>query len=282
VIGSSGDSSVTAFYDSFFPGVKESTSKKRKKKLPPPTGRDAYADVDAALTLHQIAQLHRRQGEFGRSLEAYRASLRGMKHALGDIHPNVAAILGNIGNLQKDLGDLDAAYETYQDVLGIESYRLGVSHPEVAISLHNVATIEAARGNYEQALSIYQKVLNLQRKLFGSDNLAVAITSASMGDVYERLGDMILAIDCYEESLRAKTTVCGRHDLQVGRILHKLGKMAFIQKDYNLANSYISRAILIYRLNKITDEHEWLIDTERDSADIEAAIALGSGRFFEC
>jgi tetratricopeptide (TPR) repeat protein len=268
-------------YDTFFPDVKESTNKKWKRKIPSPTGRDAYADVDVSLTFHQIAQLHKKQGQHERALDAYRAALRGMKHALGEVHPNVAAILGNIGNLQKEMGDLDAAYDTYQDVLGIESYRLGVSHPEVATSLHNVATIEAGRGNYQQALAIYQKVISLQRKLFGDDHIALAITSACMGDVYERLGHMTLAIDCYEETLRVKTIVLGRHDLQVARMLHKLGKMAFMRKDYNLAKSYMSRTVLIYRLNKISDDHEWLIDAERDAADVEAALVLGAGRFLE-
>jgi tetratricopeptide (TPR) repeat protein len=282
-IGQSGETgeNLTYSYDTFFPDVKESTNKKWKRKIPTPTGRDAYADVDVSLTFHQIAQLHKKQGQHGSALDAYRAALRGMKHALGEVHPNVAAILGNIGNLQKEMGDLDAAFETYQDVLGIESYRLGVSHPEVATSLHNVATIEAGRGNYQQALAIYQKVINLQRKLFGDDHIALAITSACMGDVYERLGDMTLAIDCYEETLRVKTVVLGRHDLQVARMLHKLGKMAFMRKEYNLAKSYMSRAILIYRLNKISDDHEWLINAERDGADIEAVLALGAGRFLE-
>lgn len=283
MIGRAGGASenVTEFYDSFFPGVNESTDKKGGQKIPLPTGRDAYADIDVSLTFHQIAQMHRKEGQYGRALDAYRASLRGMKFVLGDVHPNVAAILGNIGNLQKEMGDLDAAYNTYQDVLGIEVYRLGVSHPEVAISLHNVATIEAGRGNHLQALSIYQKVLNLQRKLFGDDNLAVAITSACMGEVYERVGEATMAIDCYQETLRAKIAVLGRHDLQVARMQHKLGKMAFMRKEYTLADSYTARAVLIYRLNKVAEEHEWLIDAERDKADIDAALALSDERFCE-
>ena len=269
------------YYDSFFPGVNEAADRKGGQKVPLPTGRDSYADIDVSLTFHQIAQMHRKQGQFGRSLDAYRASLRGMKFALGEVHPNVAAIMGNIGNLQKEMGDLDAAYSTYQDVLGIEVYRLGVSHPEVAISLHNVATIEAGRGNHLQALSIYQKVLNLQRKLFGDDNLAVAITSACMGEVYERVGETALAIDCYEETLRAKIAVLGRHDLQVARMLHKLGKMAFMKKKFTIAESYTTRAVMIYQLNKVGEEHEWRIDAERDKADIDGALALsGQGSRF--
>jgi tetratricopeptide (TPR) repeat protein len=91
--------------------------------------------MDLALTLHQIAQLFRKQGEFSEALEAFEVALRGMKYSLGRYHPNVAAVLGNVGNLQKEMGDLDAAYKTYQEVLGIESYRLGLSHPDVAITV---------------------------------------------------------------------------------------------------------------------------------------------------
>ena len=111
--------------------------------------------------------MHRKQGQYGRALDAYMASLRRMKFSPGGVHPNVAGIMGNIGNLQKEMGDLDAAaYNTYQDILGIEVYRLGVSHPVAGSCYFGsqccIATIEAGRGNHLQALSIYQKVLNLQ------------------------------------------------------------------------------------------------------------------------
>jgi len=103
-----------------------------------------------------------------------------------------------------------------------------------------------------------------------------------MGDVYERLGDLAMAVGCYEESLRAKIAVLGRHNLQIARLFHKLGKIAFAQEDFNLADSYTSRALLIYRLNKIPDDHEWLISCKRDLADIDGAIALGAGKSLHC
>lgn len=271
-----GDSTVAENYNSYFPEPK--TKKKRSKKVVDPTS-EGYADVDIAMTLHQIAQMHRRQGQYGQALGAYNAALRGMKHALGDVHPNVAAILANIGNLQKEYGDLDAAYETYQEVLGIESYRLGFSHPEVVVSLHNVATIEAARGNYEHALNIYNKVHFLQTKLFGGDNIAISVTAACMGDVHERLGDLKAATDCYEEALKIKLSAIGRHNLEVARVLHKLGKLAFQRKEFNVADSYISRAVLIYRLNRLGDDNAWVFDAYRDAADVDAAMAMANQQF---
>ena len=272
-------------YEMFFPAELDTELENdRSNSVSPDTSdrmrtrQDAHADMDLALTLHQIAQLHRAQGEFARALDAYIVALRGMKHALGKHHPNVAAILGNIGNLQKEMGDFDAAYRTYEEVLGIESYLLGLSHPDVAITLHNIATIDAARGNYDHALELYQIAIGLEKKLFGDEHISVAVAAACMGDVYEKLGQYKMAVESYEEAMRIKSLCLGRHSVDVARLLHKLGKLAFLAKDYHMAESYVSRALLIYRLNKIDEEHSWMVDANRDSAD----IAVGQSRQFEC
>ncbi|KAG7374381.1 tetratricopeptide repeat protein [Nitzschia inconspicua] len=257
-------------YEKFFP---ERSWSSRNSKV---ADDSSHAHMDLSLTLHQIAQVYRAQGKYSKALDAFEVALRGMKTALGKHHPNVAAVLGNIGNLQKEMGNLDAAYQTYQEVLGIESYRLGLSHPDVAITLHNIATIDAARGNFEQALQLYRKVIGLQKKLFGVDNMSVAVTAACMGDVYEKIGELDNSIDSFEEAVRVKSFVLGRHSLDVGRLLHKLGKLSFLTKDYLDAESFVSRAILIYRLNKLGEDHQWFVDAKRDCADIDAAIATGT------
>lgn len=127
-------------YESFFPVTLEEEIEQASPTLNSEVNdtklsKDSYADMDISLTLHHIAQLHRRQGKFALALDAFQVALRGMKYSLGRFHPNVAAILGNIGNLQKEMGDLDAAYNTYQEVLAIESYRLGLGHSDVAITV---------------------------------------------------------------------------------------------------------------------------------------------------
>jgi tetratricopeptide (TPR) repeat protein len=259
-------------YERFFPKKMDAETKNEPKA----SDENSHADMDLSLTLHQIAQLYRTQGKFDRALDAYEVALRGMKMALGKHHPNVAAVLGNIGNLQKEMGDLGAAYKTYQEVLGIESYRLGLSHPDVAITLHNIATIDAARGNYEHSLQLYRKVIGLQKKLFGEENLSVAVTAACMGDVYEKIGDLKSSMASFDEAVRIKSAILGRHSLDVGRLLHKLGKLSFLTDDYLEAESFIARTLLIYRLNKLDENHEWFIDANRDAADIDGAIAVGN------
>jgi len=281
------------YYDSFFPPHLEVINAQKGRSTATAAAmasgdtegvdsRDDYADIDVALTIHQIAQLFRRQGQFSKALEAYAVALRGMKYSLGNYHPNVAAILGNYGNLQKEMGDLNAAYDTYQEVLGIESYRLGLSHPDVAVTLHNIATIDSARGNHVRALQLYVQVMKLQEKLFGPEHISIAVTAACMGDVYEALGQMKDAFESYEDSLRLKTMFQGHHSLEVARILHKLAKVALKRGDHRLASSYVSRALFVYRLNKIPDDHLWVVDAHRDSADIDASLALTKKMTFEC
>jgi tetratricopeptide (TPR) repeat protein len=270
-------------YETFFPpSLDEDLERQSSNSISSKSSRDSVADMDLALTLHQIAQLHRCQGKFTKALYAYEVALRGMKYALGKHHPNVAAILGNFGNLQKEMGEMDAAYKTYQEVLGIESYRLGLSHPDVAITLHNIATIDAARGNYDQSLTLYRKVLGLQKKLYGEDHLSVSVTAACMGDVYERIGELKNAMESFEEAVRIKSVALGRHSLETSRLFHKLGKLAFLRGDYHMAESFTSRALLIYRLNKLGDDHEWVIEAFRDTADIDGAIVLGGDPLYEC
>jgi tetratricopeptide (TPR) repeat protein len=276
---------ATSIYDGFFPleqkrrrkfvGMTKDDDKKNKQK-------GDQTDIDVALTIHKIAQLHRSEEEYHLAFPAFYVALRGMKQALGKSHPNVAAILGNIGNLQKEMGDMDSAYSTYQQVLAIESYRLGLSHPDVVVTLHNIATIDASRGNHDHALSLYMQVIGLQRKLFGEDHESVAVTSACMGDVYERLGDSNAAVECYEEALRIKIAALGRHSLEVARLLHKLGKLEMSRDDFHMAQSYISKANLVYRLNKLAEDDEWVVDVHRDAANIDAAIAFGRGVIHEC
>jgi hypothetical protein len=56
-----------------------------------------------------------------------------------------------------------------------------------------------------------------------------------------------------------------------------MGKVAFQQRNYNLADSYISRAFLLYHMNKLGEDQEWVIDAYKDDVDVDAAIVTGDG-----
>jgi tetratricopeptide (TPR) repeat protein len=232
------------------------------------------ADVDIAMTLHQIGQIHRRSLRYAAALSAYNASLRGMKEVLGSRHANIAAILGNIGNLYMETGDYDEAFKIYQEVLGIETLHLGLSHPEVAVTLHNIATIECSRGNFAEGVSLYRQVVDMQKIRFGPQHITVAVTLSCLADANEKLGNVDGAIRTYEEALQIRMKVLGKSHIDVGRILHKLGRLASSRNDYRLANVYIMKAAEIYADNKLKQDHPFLREMARDMADIQAGLAF--------
>jgi len=102
-----------------------------------------------------------------------------------------------------------------------------------------------------------------------------------MGDVYEKIGDLEKSMSSFDEAVRIKSAILGRHSLEVGRLLHKLGKLSFGTNDYLEAESFIARTLLIYRLHKLDENHEWFVDANRDAADIDGAIAMGEADYSE-
>ena len=163
--GNSGDSTKFYYDELFLPGdqlqQQQQSNNNSSNKQDKSKDETAPADMDIAMTLHQIGQIHRRSHRYAAALSAYNASLRGMKEVLGSRHGNIAAILGNIGNLYMETGDYDEAFTIYQEVLGIETLHLGLSHPEVAVTLHNIATIECSRGNFSEGVSLYRQVVDM-------------------------------------------------------------------------------------------------------------------------
>ena len=238
-------------------------------------GREG-GEMDMAMTLHQIAQIHRRGHRHSAALSAYNASLRAMKRALGECHGNTAAILGNIANLYTELGDYDQAFKMYQEVLGIETMHLGLSHPEVAVTLHNIGTIECSRGRYKEGASLFTQVAEMQKIRYGDQHLTVAITLACLADAHEKLGNTRSAIKSYEEALRIRTSALGKSHLDVGRLTHKLARLASDRGEYRLAETYANRASETYRANKLPPNHLFLIEMARDKADIQAGLVFSN------
>lgn len=232
------------------------------------------ADADIAMTLHQIGQIHRRSHRHAAALSAYNASLRGMKQVHGSEHAHIAAILGNIGNLYMETGDNDEAFAIYQEVLGIETLSLGLSHPEIAVTLHNIATIECSRGNFSEGVSLYKQVVEMQKIRFGQDHLIVAMTLGCLADAYERAGKIDSAIQAYGEALKIRTGILTKFHLDVGRLMHKLGRLASCRKDYVTAMAHVKKATEIYAINNLPQDHLFMREMARDHADIQAGLAF--------
>ena len=265
---------TTFYYDELFATAAGAMARNPSQR--PASSGDPLGgpDVDIAMTLHQIGQIHRRRQRYAAARSAYGAALRGMREVFGAQHGHVAAVLGNIGNLCMETGDYDEAFDIYQEVLGIETLDLGLSHPEVAVTLHNIATIECHRGNLENGVSLYKQVADMQKIRYGNEHLTVAITLSCLADAHEKLRDIRRATATYEEALRIRAAILGPSHLDVGRLRHKLGQLAAGQREYVAAQAHATRAAEIYESNRLPPDHAFWGEIHRDVADIRAALAL--------
>jgi hypothetical protein len=129
-----------------------------------------------------------------------------------------------------------------------------------------VKTVDSLNNAYH-ALSSYTNSANIVK---------IGIRCKDSGDFVRALNiDAVMSF--YEQAFKTKMIVFGRHNFEVARMLHKMGKVAFQQRNYNLADSYISRAFLLYCMNKRGEDQEWVVDAYKDGADVDAAIVMGDG-----
>ncbi len=256
-LGERNASNLGAFYNSFFQDKKAILSKN--------------ISVHVAMTLHNIANIHRKRRHYALALSTYEAALRGMKVALGKKHPNVAAVLGNIGNLHKDMKNFDLAFKIYQDVLKIESLNLGFGHPEVLVTMHNIAMIEKCRGNFKESKSLYREVLSIQHTL-NERSVKAAVTFSCLGDVEEKDGNFKAAIAAYKQALSIRTQYSDKLNPDLGKILHKIGVLNGRCGNLRDASIYFAKALRLYEFNNIKDAR--LVEVQRDRADVLGKIAL--------
>ena len=109
---------------------------------------------------------------------------------LGDIHPEVTALLYNLARLQERRGKFVEAEANFRRVLTAETQVLGADHPDVAIDRTRLAYVLAGRGdhpaaekNFEQALAVLRAKLPEDHKRIAENRMGYAETSLELGRV---------------------------------------------------------------------------------------------------
>jgi len=98
-----------------------------------------YGDshYEVAVNLHNLADLHARQGKTRRALDEFGKALRIKQQLLGRDHPELAAIHNNIGMLHAAEGRTAEAEVSFGTAISILSETLGPNHPFMRRCIHN-------------------------------------------------------------------------------------------------------------------------------------------------
>jgi len=183
---------------------------------------------------------HRARYEAGLAL--LRRAERMGRAALGDDHPEVAAIVNNIGTVLHDQGDLDGALAAFREAERIDRAAFGDDHPEVARDVNNIGTVLKAKGDLEGALAAYREAERIDRAAFGDDHPNVAIRVNNIGSVLKATGDLDGALAAYREAERIDRAAFGDDHPNVARDVNNIGGVLHDQGDRRAATGMYERA----------------------------------------
>ena len=178
----------------------------------------------------------------------------------GAIVPNYT--LYNLGNLFQQKGLKDKAKKCFEDYIEI-SKDMDSTKEILALkahSLNNIGNIFLDEGDFNVSTDRYRDALILKKQVFGSYSKEVYGTLCNLGSVMYRLRDAKLAEKYFLMALAISTKV-NSTSLNQARVLHKLGNVGYMVKDYQKALDYYKRSYTLKSKALKDDTHEEIMFT---------------------
>ena len=183
--------------------------------------REAQLGADhpeVAISLTNIANALRAQGQHRESEQMARQALAIFESQLGKNHPYTAASHNNIGNSLIEQGRhiawdeparakpyFDEAEEHYRKAVAIREANFGPEHASVALNLHNLGEAQRSQGNYADARKTLERSLAIKRQSMPDDHPSVVLTSTALGRVLIELGEAQAAREILEPAVARRT-----------------------------------------------------------------------------
>lgn len=166
-----------------------------------------------AMTLNNLAVLHRNQNELALAADEYAKAL-GIQRKLAAVNPSaylssVAMTLNNIGLLHYDQNELTLAADEYAEALDLYHKLAAVNPsaylPYVAGTLNNLALLHFAKTELSTAEAKYSEALDLYRKLAADNPSAylpdVAMTLNNLANLHNAKNEVATAEAEFAEAL---------------------------------------------------------------------------------
>ena len=137
----------------------------------------AWPDPDpvaVAIAEGNLAAVDLGEGRLDGAEEGFRGAVAVLAPRLGDVHPEVTALLYNLARLEERRGLLDEAEAHFARVLAAETSVLGADHPDVAIDRTRLAYVQSERGRHELAERNFAEALATLRAKLPPDHKRIA------------------------------------------------------------------------------------------------------------
>jgi eukaryotic-like serine/threonine-protein kinase len=204
------------------------------------------APVDAADSLHQLANAHFYAGHYEIATVLNQRVLEMYQKIYGDRHPLVADIYINLGAIRYDLGHYSEAEQYDRQALDIVQSWYGKDNPETAIDLTILARALVYQNRYDEATDLLQQSLAIKERTFGKVHPSVASTLNELGNIASKTGKYDLAKQYFNRMADIYRAVYGEHHYLVATALSNLGSVYIAERDWANAEKIFRRVIPLY------------------------------------
>ncbi len=177
---------------------------------------------DVAISMDNLAVLHKNLGRYSEAEPLYKRSLEIGKKVLGEEHPDVAITMNNLAMLYGETGRYSEAEPLCKRSLEIQQKLLHKDHLLIAKSMNNLAELYRETGRYSEAEPLYKRSLEIRKKFWGEEHPDVAITMDNLAVLYGETGRYSEAEPLCKRSLEIRKKFWGEEHPDVASSMNNL------------------------------------------------------------
>jgi len=212
--------------------------------------REVYGEksTKTAPTQKLLSDIYYTIGDYEKAQDYIQRSLESQQKQFGRDHIEVAKSLSQLALIKFYKGDDPKAVEKIlleaRDIMG---NKLGKENPQYADILKNVAILNISQQKYDLAFSALTQAENIWRTKTGSkNNINAASIFALTGDVYYQIKNYSKSEEFYNKSKDIYERSFNRSHPEYVKVLSKLSKVYYMEKDYKRAKRNIEEALNNY------------------------------------
>ncbi|SFN18449.1 serine/threonine-protein kinase [Dokdonella immobilis] len=219
-------------------------------------------------------------GRFDEAESGLSEAISVLSPRLGDIHPEVTALLYNLARLEERRGKFADAETHFRRVLAAETEVLGAAHPDVAIDRTRLAYVLAERGKLAEAEQGFSAALAVMREKLPADHKRIAENQMGYAETLVELDRPAEAESLIGEAIG----ILGKHfeqdDWRIAeaRRIQARAWLHLDRRDRALAQLEQIGPILLAQAAPVPDRYRESLDEARGGADTASPSANAKRR----
>ena len=197
-------------------------------------------DLKVALGFHFLADIYRRTGDFGRSLEDREHALELYTRTLGPQSDAVALQFHYRAEVQGAIGDLPAAVASARRAVAI---REALPGDQLPVSLNLLGRLLVEAGKLDEAETYLERAVRMWEA--GGSPQKTARALASLGRLHAARQDWPGAAQLYSRAVAIRTATLRPDDPVLGRTYAELGAIERRRRNLATARTFLARALEI-------------------------------------